>query len=284
MERGNGRNVGVQPSGRPPNGQLIIGAVVVVLLGIALWVVLAHRGGHTLEQPPNAAPPGSAPAPETINLQAWKLTLPEEGKSGNAAIVEPAAPAPPWLTTNRDASLTFWAPADGATTKNSDHPRTELNSLNNFSAATSGPHTLKASLTVNQVPEDTQDIILGQIHGADDISSVPYVMLHYRAGEIRVVVKQKRKGSESQSYPLLTGVPLNQRFDFTLSDLGNGTMTFAASYNGNAQQATSPVPDQFRDETVRFQVGCYQQAEDPKSDQDGGRVTFYQINELTRAP
>jgi hypothetical protein len=280
VKRGNGRNVGVRSPGRAPNRQLIIGAVVVVLLGVALWVVLAHRGGRTPERPPNAAPP----ALETVNLQAWKLTLPEEGKSGNAAIVEPAAPAPPWLTTNPDGSLSFWAPADGATTKNSDHPRTELNSLNNFPAATSGPHTLKASLTVNQVPGDTQDIILGQIHGADDISSVPYVMLHYRAGEIRVVVKQKRKGSESQSYPLLTGVPLNQRFDFTLSDLGNGTMTFAASYDGNTQQATSPVPDPFRDETVRFQVGCYQQAEDPKSDQDGGRVTFYQINELTTAP
>jgi hypothetical protein len=134
------------------------------------------------------------------------------------------------------------------------------------------------------VPEDSQSIIIAQIHGADDISSVPYVMLHYRDGDLRVVVKQKQKGSDLQSYPLLTGVPLNERFDIAISDVGNGQLAFSATYNGQTRQATSPVPDAFHDETVRFQVGDYQQADDSKGATDGGKVTFYQISELSTAP
>jgi hypothetical protein len=267
--------------------RLTIGLALVVVLGIGLWAVWVGQGASPPDQPADtapAAPRPAAPAALPVDLQAWKVTLPEPGKTGEAAIIEPAALAAPWFTSNPDGSLNFWAPARGATTKNSEHPRTELDSLNNFSAATSGPHTLKASLRVTQVPADSEDIILGQIHGADDLSSVPYVMLHYRAGTVRVVVKQTRNGPDSRSFPMLTGVALNQRFDFMLSDLGNGSMAFAAGFNGSTHQVTAAVPDAFHDQTVRFQVGCYQQADHPKSDQDGGRVTFYAINESSDAP
>jgi hypothetical protein len=250
---------------------LSIAAVVLVLAGALLWLILVGLRPH-------------APTVGAINLQGWKLTLPVEGKNGNASIIEPAATTEPWLTDGPDGSLTFWAPAAGTTTKNSDHPRTELDSLDTFSAGSSGPRTLKASLAVSQVPSDSKDIIIGQIHGADDISSVPFVMLHYRDGEIRVVVKQKQSGQDAQSFSLLTAVPLDGRFDVTLSDTGDGTMVFSASYAGNTQQVTAQVPDAFRGETVRFQIGDYQQADAAHGENDGGRVTFYQINQLSTGP
>jgi hypothetical protein len=258
----------VRPDHRVVNRRVLAVAVgVLVLSGGLLWLVL----GVFRPQPPVS---GGA-----IDLQGWKLTLPVQGKSGNAAIVDPAAVTDPWLTAGPDGSLTFWAPAEGATTKNSEHPRTELNSLTNFSAGTSGEHTLTASLAVSQVPADSKDIIVGQIHGADDISSVPYVMLHYRDGEIRAVVKQKQKGDEKQSFSLLTGVPLNERFDIAITDAGDGSMTISASHAGNTQQATAQVPAAFHGATVRFQVGDYQQADSAQGDDDGGRVTFYAISE-----
>jgi hypothetical protein len=244
---------------------LAIAAAAVLLAGGVLWLVLAVLR----PQEPAGA----------IDLRGWKLTLPVEGESGNAAIVEPAAVTEPWLTEGPDGSLTFWAPATGATTKNSDHPRTELDSLTNFSAATSGPHTLTASLAVSQVPADSKDIIVGQIHGAGDISSVPFVMLHYRDGEVRVVVKQQRSGQEAQSFSLLTGVALNERFDFTLSDTGDGTLVFSVGHAGTTQQVTAQVPNASRGATVRFQVGDYQQADTAQGPTDGGRVTFYRIDE-----
>jgi hypothetical protein len=265
---------------------LAIAAVVVVLLGGGLWLGITTRGSGYPHTPPRAAPPAAPAQPgpaSSISLDGWKLTIPEEGKKGNAAIIQPAATTPPWLTANPDGSLTFWAPAVGATTKNSAHPRTELNSLNNFDAG-SGPHTLTAALSVAQVPSDTKDIIIGQIHGADSIISVPYVMLHYQNGNLRVVVKTTQDGNDAKTYPLISGVPLGARFNFTISDVGNGGMVFSATYGGQTQRVTAPIPTTFHGEPVRFQVGDYQQAKDSDDPNDGGRVTYYAINEVTTAP
>jgi len=245
---------------------LSIAAVVLVLGAGLVWLAMAV----IRPQPP---------AGGAIDLQGWKLTLPEEGKNGNAESVEPAEVTEPWLTQGPDGSLTFWAPATGATTKNSEHPRTELISLTDFAAGTDGQHTLAASLAVSQVPADSKDIIIGQIHGSDDIKSVPYVMLHYRDGDIEAVVKQQQKGDEKQSFPLLSGVPLNERFDISITDAGDGSMTISATHAGHTQQATAQVPAAFQGETVRFQVGDYQQADSGQGDEDGGRVTFYEISQ-----
>jgi hypothetical protein len=226
---------------------------------------------------PAPAPPSATPAPPT--LDGWKLTLPTVNNKGTAAIVEPAAPTPPFLTTDPAGALVFWAPVQGATTKNSDHARTELDSLTNFAAGTE-KHALTATVTVNQVPTEVNDVIIAQIHGADDISSVPYVMLHYVDGALKVVVKQVQKGDATQSFPLTGDVPLNQPFDIGISDNGDGTMTFTASFAGDTPHATAPVPAAFVGATVRFQAGAYQLAFSPGSTaaaDDGAKVTFSQL-------
>jgi hypothetical protein len=258
---------------------LVIAVVLVLLLGGALWVGLSG-GGH---RPPQATPPATAPAapPEpgdSVDLTGWKLSIPVENDDGNATTVEPAAVTEPWMTPNPGGGLVFWAPSQGATTKNSDHPRTELNSLTNFQAGR-GVHTLTASVTLLQVPQDGQGIILGQIHGADDISSVPYVMLRYQDGGLKVVVKQVQDGDQHINYQLLKKVDLNSRFDFTITDSGNGSLTFAATDNGQTQQVVAPIPAEFKGETVRFQAGDYQQADDPAGPRDGGRVIFHRLRE-----
>jgi hypothetical protein len=265
---------------------LTIAAVIIVLLGGGLWLGITTRGSGHREPPPSAAPPAAPTQPgpaSTISLDGWKLTIPEAGKKGNAAIIQPASTTPPWLVANPDGSLTFWAPVVGATTKNSDHPRTELDSLNNFEAGT-GPHTLNASLAVTQVPSDTKDIIIGQIHGADSISSVPYVMLHYQAGAVRVVVKKAQDSEDGQTYQLISGIPLGGRFNFTISDVGNGGMVFSATYGGQTQRVNAPIPATFRGETVRFQVGDYEVSKSSEDPADGGRVTYYAIDEGSTAP
>ncbi len=161
-----------------------------------------------------------------MKLDGWQLTLPvADPDSGDADTVNPAKVSPPWLTTADGGGVTFWAPVDGATTKNSSHARTELVQRDNF-AAGSEPHTLTASATVTQLPSENPDVILGQIHGAEDIKSVAWVMLHYFDGAIKVVVKQAQSGSASQDYVLADSVPLNTPFTFRLSDNGNGTLTF----------------------------------------------------------
>ncbi|MDT7582626.1 MAG: hypothetical protein QOE32_176, partial [Pseudonocardiales bacterium] len=257
--------------------------VLVASLGIGLLV----SGGPHPESPRSSPPVASAapppPQPVGISLDGWKLSIPEENDDGDATTIEPAALKAPWLSATPDGGLMFWAPASGATTKNSDNPRTELDSLTNFKAGT-GPHTLTASVTLLQVPQDGGGIILGQIHGADDISSVPFVMLRFQDGQVRVVVKKKQSGSSSNKYPLLNNVGLNSQFDFTITDLGNGSLAFAASHGGDTHQVVAPIPAPFQGQTVRFQAGSYQQADDPGGAQDGGRVIFHRLAEQPTVP
>jgi hypothetical protein len=208
-------------------------------------------------------------------LAGWKLTLPTANAKGGATIVDPAAVSPPYLTADPAGALVFWAPVAGATTKNSEHTRTELNSLTPFTAGTSGKHSLTATVTVNQVPTEAKDVIIAQIHGTDDISSVPYVMLHWADGELKVVVKQD-KGSAHKDYPLTSDVPLGSPFDIGIVDNGDGTMTFTANHDGDTPEATAPVPPAFNGANVRFQTGAYQQADSEGSDaapDDGAKVT-----------
>jgi alginate lyase len=249
--------------------------LVVAALGVAVMIGAAACSGGGETGTPAPAPSSQAPA-GPINLTGWKLTVPAEDDDGDAKSVEPAALTSPWLDTSPDGGLEFWAPSAGATTKNSDHSRTELVSRSDFSAG-KGTHTLTASVTLLQVPDDGQGIILGQIHGAGDIKSVPYVMLRYQDQQVRVVVKQVQDGDQDINYPLLDNVGLNTRIDFTLSDPGNGSLEFTATSGGQTRQATAPIPSTFTGETVRFQAGDYQLADAPSGAQDGGRVVFHQL-------
>ena len=271
---------------RGPSGRYSIQgrqlAVVARLLVVS--ALIAGVVGCGASRPAGRAPTPAAPVVAGIDLTGWKLTLPEENEDGNADEVEPAALTQPWLPEHPSGDgLEFWAPASGATTKNSKHPRTELISLTRFRAGT-GTHTLRASVTPSQVPRDGQGIILGQIHGADELSSVPYVMLRYQGDQVKVVVKSARKGDERTTYPLLENVPLNSRFDFALADVGNGDMIFSGSCQGRSREVRAPVPAPFRDATVRFQAGSYQQSDDPQGDDDGGRVVFHELAESTGRP
>jgi hypothetical protein len=206
------------------------------------------------------------------------LSIPEENDDGDATSIQPATTKAPWLTTAPDGGLEFWAPTTGATTANSEHPRTELQSLTYFQAGTA-VHTLTASVTLTQLPQDGRGVILGQIHGAGDISSAPYVMLRVQNNALRVVVKQVQDGDQLINYPLLDGVGLNSPISYTITDHGDGTMTFSATNNGVTHQAVAPVPAAFHDATVRFQAGDYQQSNTSHGPQDGARVVFHQLTQ-----
>ncbi len=250
---------------------------VSVLVG-ALCVGCSTVAG--IPHPGSAAPSGPPPAVNgAVALSGWKLTLPVVGKKGDAAGVDPATPVPPWLVAEGNGTLTLWAPVAGSTTPHSSHTRTELDSLTSFRAG-AARHVLTATVTVTQLPRERPDVILGQIHGAEVLSSVPYVMLHDDDGVIGVVVKQQRSGSAGARYPLLDNVGLGASFRFTISDNGDGGLTFTATSGGRTGTANAPVPAAFGGATVRFQAGAYQQADSTGggvAPDDGARVTFQEL-------
>lgn len=215
-----------------------------------------------------------------VSLAGWRLTLPVDGAgnlSGKAKQLGTAAVTPPWLVSNPDGSMSFWAPAAGATTSHSEHARTELVANSDFTLGQSGVHTLSALLSVTQVPTSARDICVGQIHGGGSINSIPFVMLHWRDGNIVVIVKQVLHGSASQALTLLAAVPLGAKFSYAITDDGNGTLSFTAAYGDLARQATVAIASVFLGTDQRFQVGDYQQAVGASAPDDGGRATFYAI-------
>lgn len=250
---------------RRGRGAGLVGSVVALLV----LVSSCARPSTPAPAPPPQVPPGAM-------LAGWQLTLPVAGTGAGAAIVRPAAVSPPWLTVDAAGHLVFWAPVNGVTTPNSEHARTELDRLDGF-AAGAGGQTLTASAVVSQVPTSVPEVIIGQIHGAEDISSVPFVMVFYSGGAVRAVVKQERSGNAHVDLPLLSAVPLGAPFDYSISDGGNGTITVGASYRGDTQTASAPVPGPFSGASVRFQAGAYQQAPSAAATaapDDGARVTF----------
>ena len=234
-----------------------------------------------------AAPPPAVPSSAAPSLAGWKLTLPTANGKGDAAIMDPAVVAPPYLTTDPGGALVFWTPVAGATTKNSDHARTELDSLTNFAAGTER-HALNATVVVNQVPAQGKDVIIAQIHGADDISSVPYVMLHWVDGALKVVVKQQQSGAAPPAE-----LPAHRRHRAGRAVRRRHRrqrrrhMTFIANHEGDTPVATAPVPAAFSGATVRFQAGAYQQDVSPGTTagpDDGARVTFSSRSPSAEAP
>ncbi|MBA2324422.1 MAG: polysaccharide lyase family 7 protein, partial [Pseudonocardiales bacterium] len=254
--------------------------VVVVLLFVTLLGGIVFAFAACQNRRPSPLPPPGPPS--RIDLSGWKLSIPVPNKKGTPTLLEPAYTVDPWMVADPTGGLMFWAPANGVSTENSEHPRTELNSLTTFNAGQNA-RTLRASVTLLQVPEDGEGIILGQIHGTDDISSVPYVMLRYQKDQVKVVVKQVQDRDDHINYTLLKDVPLNTRFDFTISDLGTGEMTFAATRGGKTEEVQAPVPAPFMGAPVRFQAGDYQQADRPGGAKDGGRVIFHQLAEAPGA-
>jgi Alginate lyase len=251
----------------------------------ALLLTVASCGGPSAPAP--AAPTAAAPVPPAVAamLDGWELTLPVAGAKGDAEVVKPAGVSAPWLTVSGD-DLVFWAPVNGVTTKTSEHARTELDRLENFAAATTGPHTLTASVTVGQVPTEVPAVIVGQIHGAGDISSVPFVMMFYDNGAVKAVVKQEQSGDAHTDLPLLPAVPLEAPFEYSITDGGAGNLTVTATFQGQTQSASTPVPAAFSGASVRFQAGAYQQAPsagNTAAADDGARVTFSAIDVGTAA-
>jgi hypothetical protein len=236
---------------------------ITVPLSCALLVAV---GGTAVAGASVAGPP---------SIDGWRLTLPIESSSGSVKVLNPAELYSPYLTRADDGSLDFWAPTSGTTTSHSGSPRTELIDNTGFTSGTGGVHTLAATVTVGQVPKTSKTIILGQIHGDQDLSSDPYTMLYYTGGTVHVKVNQQNaSGDNYLDYPLLTGVGLGTTFSYTITDQGDGKLHFTATTAGSTQQKTAPVPSAWSGEDVRFQAGDYEQLKGDPEDGDGGKVVF----------
>lgn len=224
-----------------------------------------------------------------LDLSHWKLTLPVD--SGNGTSGDPAEISAQALIQGyrsgyfcggSEGGLRFWAPVDGATTDNSDYPRSELRQMLdpdddnvNWTPA-DDTAVLTATLAVDAVPSSTRKVVVGQIHG---FQTNAYVKLRYQydpsthLGSVGALVNESPTASHTTNYGEVGGIALGQRFAYLLS-VRDREVTIHV--NGHAL-ATYHIQYPWLHVPMYFKAGSYDQASGSSSS-DGGRVTFYQLD------
>ncbi|MFC5695019.1 polysaccharide lyase family 7 protein [Pseudomonas sp. GCM10022186] len=215
-----------------------------------------------------------------IDLSTWNLTLPV----GEPAItIETTA----LLGGYRDQffqpttdSLFFWTPVNGTTTANASYPRTELREtyadgrLRNWTYA-GADNVLSANLSVSQVPS-TGKIVIGQIHAYGSTS--PLLKLEYqfktKTNTANIVAKVRNSPNDGTStvIPLLSGIPLNQRFSYVIDLSPNGQLSVMVNSSLWSQQLSS----EWAPKPLYFKAGVYTQ-DNTGYETEAGAATFYNL-------
>ena len=229
------------------------------------------------------------PPTKLQDLAPWKLILPINSSGveqmGTTAISEDSTKLlkgyfSKYFYGTPDSGIAFWCPIDGATTTptaGSNHPRTEL--LENYLWTMDQGGILTASMVVNRYPKDSNNIIIGQIHGGGTSSAAPFVMLHITSGSIIAYVKGDLTDDVgTQKSTLLTNVALGARIDYSLSTDGTNIFVKAScpGATGTGYWKVG-IPTPWVGVTVHFSSGDYVQATGTDST-DGGMVTLYKLN------
>lgn len=178
LDRGASRRT---PAGRPP--RYLVGS-----LTIAFLLATAPLGSPPPAKPRVAAPraeqqliaPGCKPG-EVLDLRSWKLTLPTGSDSSPIELLPihlGGLLRSPWFhPTSGCDGLVFRAPVNGATTKGSNYPRSELRELTDAGtpagwSADDGTHWTEITAAFTAVPQGKPDVVVAQVHDAHDDVSV----------------------------------------------------------------------------------------------------------------
>ena len=235
------------------------------------------------------------PPTKLLTLAPWKLILPinssGQEKMGTTSISKDSTKLlngyfSKYFYGAQDSGVVFWCPIDGATTTptaGSNHPRSEL--LENYLWTMDKGGTLNASLIVNKYPKDSNNIIIGQIHGGGVSSAAPFVMLHITSGSIVAYVKGTLTDNVgTQKFTLLKNVALGAKLNYSIGTDGTNIIITAScpGATGTGYWKVG-IPTPWIGVTVHFSAGDYVQSTGTDST-DGGKVTFYKLNISHSAP
>ena len=209
---------------------------------------------------PSAAPTSTAlryPS-ELLDLTNWKLTLPINKAQEQKNLA--GYTAAPYFGLSADKQgVAFQCSVAGETTSGSSYPRSELREMNGSSNAswssTSGTHVLTATLAVTHLPVVKPQVVVGQIHDAND-DVIEILATGTGNGTFRLGY---RWGGKEQSVPLIGSVRLGEVFTYTISVSGG---TFRVSANGQAPQTQSKALS-----GLYFKAGIYVQSNVGRGDQ-----------------
>jgi hypothetical protein len=204
-------------------------------------------------------------------MSSWKLTLPG-GKEGDPTEILPTdlrsfAQDGIFHLNQEGDGVVFRAEVGGATTKNSNYPRSELREMAGSDeeaswSNTSGSHTLDVRQAITEVPPAKPHVVAAQIHdGKDDVLQIRLedetLAVQYNDGNDQVVI--------DPAYQL--GTP----YDLQIVAADSHVVVL---YNGE-QAADLPL----KGSSWYYKVGAYTQSNPEKGDESGsaGEVVVYDL-------
>ena len=212
-----------------------------------------------------------------IDLATWNLSIPEGAPPATIETSQLVQGFKNQYFNSETGTVFFWAPVTGATTANAIYPRSELRETNSDGTLRnwlypSADNTLRATVTVNQVPS-TGKIVIGQIHTKDSTS--PMVKLEYQyktyssTGNIVAKVRLRPEDATGQVITIATGVTLNRSFSYMIHLSPKGALGItAAGYNWR-----TTVDPSWKVKPLYFKAGVYVQ-DNTGYVTEGGKVTF----------
>ncbi|MGY4534001.1 hypothetical protein ACVW0Y_003139 [Pseudomonas sp. TE3786] len=177
-----------------------------------------------------------------------------------------------------NASIFFWAPVNGTVTESASYPRSELREtyadgkLRNWTYP-SADNFLRAAVAVTQVPS-TGKVVIGQIHAYGSNKPMVKLEFQYKTKTATATVVAKVRSTpldeEGQVITVLSGIPLNQRFTYTLHLTPKGSLVI----NVNNAQWSTVVDPSWAPKPLYFKAGVYTQ-DNQGYETEAGAATFY---------
>ncbi|EPJ79200.1 MULTISPECIES: polysaccharide lyase family 7 protein [Pseudomonas] len=212
-----------------------------------------------------------------IDLATWNLSIPEGAPPATIETSQLVQGFKNQYFNSETGTVFFWAPVTGATTANAIYPRSELRETNSDGTLRnwlypSADNTLRATVTVNQVPS-TGKIVIGQIHTKDSTSPMVKLEYQYKAysstGNIVAKVRIRPDDATGQVITIATGVTLNRSFSYMIHLSPKGALGItAAGYNWR-----TTVDPSWKVKPLYFKAGVYVQ-DNTGYVTEGGKVTF----------
>lgn len=216
---------------------------------------------------------------EMIDLTTWNLSIPV---GVPATTIDTPALAAGFQDQyfKSGNTLFFWAPVTGTKTVSAKFPRTELRethadgSVNNWNYG-SADNILRAAVAVNQVPSSGK-IVIGQIHCYESTEPLLKVEYQYhdqnKLGNIVAKLRPTPTQEEPTVITIAEGVPMNQRFTYTIHLSPTGMLTV----NAFDHQWSTKIGTEWASKGLYFKAGVYTQ-DNTGYTTEGGAATFYKL-------
>ncbi|MHA6492555.1 polysaccharide lyase family 7 protein [Pseudomonas borbori] len=213
-----------------------------------------------------------------VDLDAWNLSIPVGTPSTTISTPSLKQGYKDNYFKAANGTVFFWAPVTGSRTPNAKYPRSELRetypngALRNWKYP-AADNFLRAALSINQVPSSGR-IVIGQIHISNSTKPLLKLEYHHSNNVGRIVAKIRNKPDDKLPFKvtLIEGVPMNQRFTYSIHLTPAGTLSIN-SYGGHWVGQLDSV---WKSKPMYFKAGVYIQ-DNTGYASEGGRATFYRL-------